>query len=115
MSDDRRDIALVRVKHNEDESLLVAPTGTPLRDVLLANGLSPYTQLTDQLNCGGHGLCGTCGVRFIENEPDPDHWHDRLADQFGYPRLSCQIPVDSDMTVRLPDKIVWGSRSSGKD
>jgi len=40
MSDDRRDIALVRVKHNEDESLLVAPTGTPLRDVLLANGLS---------------------------------------------------------------------------
>ena len=115
MTGDYQKIAFVRLKHDEGESLLVAPLGTPLRDVLLANGFSPYTRLTERLNCGGRGLCGTCGVHFPESEPDPDHWHDRLADRFGYPRLSCRIPVDSDMTVRLPDKIIWGSRSSGED
>ena len=90
---------------------LEVPDGANLRSVLLSHGLSPYTSLTRTLNCGGRGLCATCGVRFEGPAPPPDHWHDRLAARFGYPRLSCQIIVRSGLAVRLlPDKRVWGRR-----
>ena len=89
---------------------LSVPRGTVLRDALLAADRSPYTRYTDRLNCGGRGLCATCGVRVREGESDPDHWHDRLAARFGYPRLSCQMRVTGDLTVAIPDKRVWGGR-----
>jgi ferredoxin len=89
---------------------LSVPKGANLRDVLVGNDRSPYTRYTRTLNCGGRGLCATCGVR-IEEGPPPDHWHDSLAERFGYPRLSCQVSVERDLTVRLlPDKRVWGGR-----
>ncbi|ELZ70553.1 2Fe-2S iron-sulfur cluster binding domain-containing protein [Haloferax prahovense DSM 18310] len=84
--------------------------GTVLRDALLDAGLSPYTRLTKRANCGGRGLCATCGVRIRSSEPTADHWHDDLAARFGYPRLSCQIRVDEPMTVELVEKTVWGGR-----
>jgi hypothetical protein len=38
-----------------------------------------------------------------------------LAGRFGYPRLSCQITVRSDMIVRILDsKIVWGARDAAR-
>ena len=83
--------------------------GRTLRDVLLEADHSPYAAATERLNCGGRGLCATCGVRLREG-PAPDHWHDRLAERFGYPRLSCQVVVDRPMTVELLDKRVWGGR-----
>lgn len=83
--------------------------GSNLREVLLAHGFSPYTLYTRRLNCVGNGLCATCGVWIEEGAPSPVHWHDQLADKFGYPRLSCQITVDRPMTVRQVDKWVWGS------
>ena len=83
--------------------------GGNLRRALLDAGLSPYAPATRRLNCGGRGICATCGVRVREGPP-ADHWHDRLADRFGYPRLSCQIAVDRPMTVALVDKRVWGGR-----
>jgi ferredoxin len=85
--------------------------GRNLRRALLDADLSPYATATRRLNCGGRGLCATCGVRVREGPP-ADHWHDRLADRFGYPRLSCQIAVDRPMTVSLVDKRVWGGRRS---
>ncbi|EMA01137.1 2Fe-2S iron-sulfur cluster-binding protein [Haloferax denitrificans] len=84
--------------------------GTVLRDALLDAGLSPYARLTKRVNCGGRGLCATCGVRVRSGEPTPDHWHDGLAARFGYPRLSCQVRVDEPMTVELVEKVVWGGR-----
>lgn len=88
----------------------VAP-GTNLRRTLLEHGHTPYATITQVLNCGGRGLCATCGVRIDPPAPKPRHWHDKLAAQYGYPRLSCQIKVERDLTVRLlPDKIVWGKR-----
>jgi ferredoxin len=85
--------------------------GSKLRDALLAAGYSPYTSLTQWANCGGRGLCATCGVWLQKNGPSPTHWHDRLADQFGYPRLSCQVRVEAPMTVEiLTDKWIWGKR-----
>jgi ferredoxin len=89
---------------------LTAPRGATLRDVLLAGDVSPYTRLTSRVNCGGRGVCATCGVRVLAGDAGPDHWHDRLAARFGYPRLSCQLELQSDRTVRVPDKLVWGGR-----
>jgi len=91
---------------------LTAETGAVLRDVLLDADLSPHGRYARRVNCGGRGLCATCGVR-LAAPPDPDHWHDDLADRFGYPRLSCQIAVRDGMRVKLLDKRVWGSRERG--
>ena len=112
MPEERCDTAFVRVLEDGEESTLVAPVGANLRDLLRERGHSPYTRLTERANCGGNGLCGTCGVRVWEG-PDPDHWHDGLAKRWGYPRLSCQITVEGDTTVEIPEKVVWGRRESG--
>ncbi|QAU11773.1 2Fe-2S iron-sulfur cluster binding domain-containing protein [Halorubrum sp. BOL3-1] len=101
----------VVVVDGDDRVELDVEPGRNLRRVLLDAGLSPYAPATRRLNCGGRGLCATCGVRVREGPP-ADHWHDRLADRFGYPRLSCRIAVDRPMTVALVDKRVWGGRRS---
>lgn len=111
-SDDGGQCAVVYVRvEGEDggSELLTAPAGATLRDVLRSAGHSPYTRLTERANCGGRGLCATCGVR-IEDGPPPEHWHDTLAARWGYPRLSCQVSVHEDVRVRLPEKLVWGGR-----
>lgn len=101
----------VRVHDGEQWHELEALRGTNLRTLLLEHDLSPYTALTRLLNCGGRGLCATCGVRFEGEVPAPKHWHDCAAARYGYPRLSCQITVDGDLDVRLlPEKRVWGGR-----
>jgi ferredoxin len=109
------DAVTVTVIHDGDETRLDAPDGALLRDVLLDAGISPYTRYTERLNCGGRGLCATCGVRVCEGDHDPDHWHDRLAARFGYPRLSCQMSLTEDVTVLIPDKRVWGGRNPEAD
>lgn len=89
---------------------LSVPHNANLRRVLLQAGFSPYASLTRRLNCGGRGLCATCGVHVESGESAPQHWHDRVGASFGYPRLSCQIIVTAPMTVRiLTDKWVWGA------
>lgn len=95
--------------------MLTVSHGANLRRALLEAGLSPYAPLTRRLNCGGRGLCATCGVLIEAGEPMPTHWHDRIGSQFGYPRLSCQIFVTEAMTVHLlTEKWVWGRRSPEK-
>lgn len=90
------------------------PPGSNLRHILRQNHLSPYVPLTEKLNCGGHGLCATCGVWIEEGVPEPEHWHDWAARRFGYPCLSCQITVDRPMTVRLVEKWIWGRPRRGQ-
>ena len=102
----------VTVSHPEGGARLSVPDGTVLRDALLAAGLTPHSRAGRRLNCGGRGLCATCGVRVAE-PPEPEHWHDDLAARFGYPRLSCQIRVTHDMDVEVPEKLVWGGREKG--
>ena len=87
------------------------PIGQNLRTALLNNGISPYTEITRRFNCGGNGICATCGVWFEKNEPEPIHWHDWAANRYGYPRLSCQIFIQEDITIRLVPKLIWGSRA----
>lgn len=103
----------LRVLLPDREVVLTVEKGANLREVLLEHGLSPYAALTRRLNCGGRGICATCGVWVEANAPNPTHWHDKLANGFGYPRLSCQMSVDEDMTIRLvEDKRIWGGRDA---
>ena len=103
----------VTVRGRGGVRVLDVPAGTVLRDALLAAGLSPYARLTRRANCGGRGLCATCGVWLRPGTaPPPVHWHDRLAAAWGYPRLSCQVVVENDLDVTVPDKVVWGRRDS---
>lgn len=102
----------VKVYDGDQWHHLDVPEGANLRRVLLRHDLSPYTQWTRRANCGGRGLCATCGIR-LDDPPAPTHWHDRLAARYGYPRLSCQITVERPLTVYLlPDKRIWGGRTT---
>ena len=99
-------VTVTVVDGDEETAIEVAP-GRNLRRVLLESGFDVYGSVSRVANCGGRGLCGTCGVR-LEDGPDPTHWHDRAAARWGYPRLSCRVTVDSDLRVELVEKIVWG-------
>ena len=54
--------------------------------------------------CGGKAQCTTCRVQFEKGEPGvmTEAEHEKLTDigQYGEMRLSCQIVVDRDMSVR---------------
>ena len=103
-------LTLTVIKDDLHHKLRVRP-GSNLRLTLLKDGLSPYTRYTQKLNCGGRGICATCGVWVHQPEIEPVHWHDRLARNYGYARLSCQIIILEDTIVELDsDKIIWGSR-----
>jgi ferredoxin len=105
------DTVTVTVVDGDERHELAVERGTVLRDALLAADLSPYAAVPERVNCGGRGLCATCGVRLRDGAPAPEHWHDRLAARFGYPRLSCQVVVEAPLTVELVvEKRVWGGR-----
>lgn len=95
---------------NGSKAHFQAEAGTNLRQALLRQGISPYTTYTHRLNCGGRGLCATCGVWINGNAPAPEHWHDKAARRFGYPRLSCQVTIDRDLEVEMVEKWIWGGR-----
>lgn len=109
MADADAETHTVVVTHNGERTTLAVTDGTVLRGALRAAGISPHSAAGRRVNCGGRGLCATCGVR-VADPPDPAHWHDALAARFGYPRLSCQMRVTRDMAVRIPEKRVWGGR-----
>lgn len=104
----------VQIQTSGTTHTLTLPAGTNLRQALLTAGYNPYGSISKMTNCGGRGLCATCGVRFEAGEPEPTHWHDRVAKAFGYPRLTCQITVQGDMVIRLmDDKVLWGQLLPG--
>jgi ferredoxin len=56
--------------------------------------------------CGGNARCTTCRVQIVEGEPAPmdELEKERLAREASLGadiRLSCQIHVESDLTVRV--------------
>lgn len=85
--------------------------------------------------CGGNARCTTCRVEFIAGEPETmtEAERNKLAERgLTGVRLSCQIQVDHDMTIRAISRLegsgradaggtpsdditpppVWGTRSS---
>ena len=56
--------------------------------------------------CGGVAKCTTCRVQVLEGDagPMPDLERDRLAKEASFGpdiRLSCQIRVESDLSIRV--------------
>ncbi len=68
----------------------------------------------DQLHaCGGNCRCTTCRVEFIEGEPEmmTEAEKAKLADRgLEGVRLSCQIPVNADMSVRAISRLEGSGR-----
>lgn len=110
------DTVPLTVRDGDYETTLSVPRGANLRRTLLDHGFDVYGTVSRVANCGGRGLCGTCGVRFGDETaaPEPDHWHDRAAARWGYPRLSCQLSVCEPLTVDLVDKVMWGQLRPGE-
>ncbi|MEL6558769.1 MAG: 2Fe-2S iron-sulfur cluster-binding protein [Bacteroidota bacterium] len=102
---------MITIKYIEDakERVLKANKGDNLLQVLKSNHIDVYGSVSSKLNCGGNGLCATCGVYVISGDAKISHWHDQLAEKFGYPRLTCQIALEEDLIIKKPDrKIIWG-------
>ena len=99
----------VRYLDGKIEKTIKAAKGEVLLKVLQSHQINVYGSISNKLNCGGRGICATCGVYIVSESVNPIHWHDQLADKFGYPRLSCQIRLENDMTIRKPErKVIWG-------
>lgn len=68
----------------------------------------------DQLHaCGGNARCTTCRIEFIEGEPATRTEAERdvlAARGVTGVRLSCQILVDHDMTVRAISRLEGSGR-----
>jgi ferredoxin len=68
----------------------------------------------DQLHaCGGNARCTTCRVEFIEGEPEmmtAAEQHVLAARGLTGVRLSCQITLDHDMTVRAISRLEGSGR-----
>ncbi len=97
----------VTVVRGDEQTVIEAKEGAVLRDLLLEHGFPVYGSISQHANCGGRGPCGTCGVE-LTPPPEPVHWHDSAAAQFGYPRLSCCVTVSEPITVKLVEKRMWG-------
>lgn len=77
--------------------------GMNLRKLAKKNGIDIYQGLHNLTNCRGHGLCGSCEVEIVE----APGIHQRtlmeeikLKDKPLVRRLSCQVNVHRNMTVR---------------
>jgi ferredoxin len=69
----------------------------------------------DQLHaCGGNARCTTCRVEFVAGEPDAMTEAEKqvlAARGLTGVRLSCQIPCDHDMTVRVISRLSGSGRA----
>ncbi len=69
----------------------------------------------DQLHaCGGNCRCTTCRVEFVAGEPGmmTKAEKEKLADRgLSGVRLSCQLLVDQDMTVRAISRLEGSGRA----
>ncbi|MEL7145011.1 MAG: 2Fe-2S iron-sulfur cluster-binding protein [Bacteroidota bacterium] len=99
----------VKIIFENEVQVIAARKGDNLREVLMTNGVNLYGALSQHINCGGRGICATCGVYLLSSDVPPTHWHDKLAKKFGYPRLTCQITLTENIQIAIPkNKIIWG-------
>jgi ferredoxin len=60
--------------------------------------------------CGGNARCATCRVEILDGEPTPiTDWEERrlaeLSNREPTTRLSCQVRVTDDLTVRVCNRL----------
>ncbi|CAB5149250.1 Na(+)-translocating NADH-quinone reductase subunit F (EC [Olavius algarvensis associated proteobacterium Delta 3] len=90
------------VINDDAEKSIHAPTGATLLSALIQNDvLLPSA-------CGGKGSCGLCKCKVEEGGRDilpTELAHLSRNERLGQIRLSCQLKVKEDMSIRIPDEI----------
>lgn len=88
-------------------SVLDTRAETSVMRVAVSNGLPGIVA-----ECGGSAMCATCHVYvedgYLDGLPEMSEVEDEMLDctaseRCANSRLSCQLPVVSDLAVRLPD------------
>lgn len=92
---------VVKIENLNSKSIHCAAKREKLLDILLSE--------TDWMHaCGGKGRCTSCRARIISGM---DHLSDRTRPELQYmklnklqedERLTCQVLVDGDVTIRVP-------------
>lgn len=83
----------------------------------LTLALTDDAKIDQQHSCGGFAKCTTCRVEFISGEPERITEAEKaIAGQKGLDllprvRLSCQVNVDRDMTVKILNRT--GTKNPG--
>ncbi|MEV7649412.1 2Fe-2S iron-sulfur cluster-binding protein [Arthrobacter sp. NPDC089319] len=89
------------------QNVLDAEAGTSVMRTAVSNGLHGIVA-----ECGGSAMCATCHVYvedgYLDGLPEMSEVEDEMLDctaseRCANSRLSCQLPVVSDLAVRLPD------------
>lgn len=96
-----------KVNFAHEGRTIEVPYGKNLRRAAIENGIDVYGFPAKFMNCGGHGLCGTCRVR-VEPEwnlSDPTNAEIRKLKAAPL-RLSCQARVEGDLTCYTVQKPV---------
>ncbi len=60
--------------------------------------------------CGGNARCTTCRVEIVDGDPSPmtpaeEERLSRVEDRLATMRLSCQVQVRDDLTVRVINRL----------
>jgi Na+-transporting NADH:ubiquinone oxidoreductase subunit F len=91
----------IRIVVNEERELAV-PAGGKLLNALTAQNLFLPSA------CGGSGTCGQCKVTILEGGGSPlptEAAHINKRDSASGVRLACQVNVDRDMRISVPEDV----------
>lgn len=97
------EVPMPNVRFEKEGVTVSCNAGTNLRELAKKNHISVYSNIWKVLNCRGNGLCEKCEVEIVEAEnlsPRTRMEEIALQDKHLTHRLSCQVFVHGDMTVR---------------
>jgi len=89
------------------QTVLETDTGTSVMRTAVSHGVPGIVA-----ECGGSAMCATCHVyveeRYLDGLPEISDVEDEMLDcisseRCSNSRLSCQLKVESDIAVRLPE------------
>ena len=84
------------------------------QDKRLVLALTDEAKVDQMHACGGNARCTTCRVEFVAGEPDRMTEAEKnvlAAKGASGVRLSCQIPCDHDMAVRVISRLAGTGRA----
>ena len=93
----------VTIEINDDPNQkITVPAGGKLLQTLAANNLFLSSA------CGGGGTCAQCRCQVFDGggsilSTEESHFNNKEKKDFW--RLSCQVPVKSDMKITIPDEV----------
>jgi len=114
---DGDDFNITVLEEGQPAQIVKAKPGSNLRKNLVDNGFEIYANFRAAFNCNAKQLCGTCIVDVMDGEENMTvksiNEKKAMLDNPGGFRLSCNIDVYGDCTVRLrPKGIVYGGGTS---